>query len=755
MPLTTKEGVNVLSTWEQPKKKVLGKWMAAARRAPVSAVSLLLCLLALPPGGMGRAAAQASEDAPAGLEIKLPEGEAIGFRAVYIGSDGNQLFNARRVILGSREGGASYKQRLVETLLSGGFVGRRADRPEWLYYLSQTEIQEGQWSAVMHWYDAQQGLTPRPYTGSRLPKTGVSVAEVYIFIEALNSWMLKEQRAALPQLKGALGYARLPTEAEWEFAARGGIEMLEQHPDRFDRPYPYEELGNHEWYKQSAGNRVRDCASEHVKPNPVGLYDMLGNVEELTMSLFGPEYQQGRFGQLAIRGGNYGTSAADLSAAMRTEALTHAKDGAPYRSPKIGFRLALSTSISSMQVTPDTLDRAFAEYEQRRGLTAPGPAGQSSPAAQSDDEERAFLQTQIERVTAENGRLERSLRDLERQVVSHSAPAPDDPVLAARLRDLETLLRLREADLRSANELLNVARTDTVAVSTERDRLRSVVQRLETDKASLQTELNAVWGSLREAQSRDSTSRGRLDDLTGLLTRKGNEAEQARQQLERCRAQQIPAQPPAFQASSLVACQASLRDSQSESRHLSDVVSRLERERSSARDAVTQLRLVAERLAERDLQIEDLKRQQAQFADIGRRNTARVGDIEKRYLEALVREASANAHIGWRTLTRLSYLDTKDRQDPLFRQRYDEAAQMVRRYWDLVVKIAVETQEDVFPEVKSELEHLYRSKERAGLAEQQRKSLDLMERHVRLARSGRLSAPDNLVETFSDQPEMR
>ncbi|MCI5159414.1 MAG: hypothetical protein D3906_13470 [Candidatus Electrothrix sp. AUS1_2] len=132
--------------------------------------------------------------------------------------------------------------------------------------------------------------------------------------------------------------------------------------------------------------------------------------------------------------------------------------------------------------------------------------------------------------------------------------------------------------------------------------------------------------------------------------------------------------------------------------------------------------------------------------------------VRKRYLEALMRQASAEAYIGWRILKkRDAYLRGTGRNaaDGKAQEALAEASQMINDYWQFVVQIAEETRSDMFPEVKQNLADWLRNREKIGGSVEQRKALDLIERHVADVRSGHSQFPDDLIDTFLDQPEFQ
>ncbi len=129
------------------------------------------------------------------------------------------------------------------------------------FYLSKYEVTQKQWVAIM-------GNNPSYFKGDNLPVESVSWNDVQQFIRKLNT-------------KTGVSF-RLPTEAEWEYAARGGNKS---------KGYKYsgsDNVGSVAWYSGNSNNKTHPVGTK--QPNELGLYDMSGNVWEWCADWYGGDY---------------------------------------------------------------------------------------------------------------------------------------------------------------------------------------------------------------------------------------------------------------------------------------------------------------------------------------------------------------------------------------------------------------------------------------------------------------------------------
>ena len=138
------------------------------------------------------------------------------------------------------------------------------------FYMQNTEVTQGQWRALM-------GNNPSYFSscGDTCPVEWVSWEDAQAFVQALN------------EHEGTTAY-RLPTEAEWEYAARGGNDTafsnggisLTQDCCEYDA-----NLDAVAWYCDNSNDTTHPVAQK--QPNAVGLYDMHGNVLEWCLDYYG------------------------------------------------------------------------------------------------------------------------------------------------------------------------------------------------------------------------------------------------------------------------------------------------------------------------------------------------------------------------------------------------------------------------------------------------------------------------------------
>ncbi len=182
------------------------------------------------------------------------------------------------------------------------------------FYLGKYEVTQGQWQAVM-------GSNPSRFTGDpNLPVEQVSWEEVQTFARKLNA-------------REGVAVYRLPTEAEWEYAARARATTAYGFGNHASK------LGGYAWYGDNAGGRTHPVGGG--KPNTWGLYDIHGNVWEWVQDWYGPYEVDAAIdppgsstGSYRVyRGGGWGTFAGNCRSSDRNF------DTPDTRLAGLGFRL--------------------------------------------------------------------------------------------------------------------------------------------------------------------------------------------------------------------------------------------------------------------------------------------------------------------------------------------------------------------------------------------------------------------------------
>ena len=183
------------------------------------------------------------------------------------------------------------------------------------YYIGETEVTQALWEAVM-------GSNPSEFKGDDLPVEKVSWKDCQTFISKLNALTGK--------------YFRLPTEAEWEFAARGGNQSRHTQYSGSSR------IDDVAWYDGNSGDKPHPVKTK--QPNELGIYDMTGNVWEWCLDWYGSysSYAQtdptgvGSGSKRVFRGGSFASDSRYCRSSCRYSSTPE------FSSDALGLRLVLS-----------------------------------------------------------------------------------------------------------------------------------------------------------------------------------------------------------------------------------------------------------------------------------------------------------------------------------------------------------------------------------------------------------------------------
>lgn len=189
------------------------------------------------------------------------------------------------------------------------------------YYIGKFEVTQSEWKAVM-------GTNPSKFKlcGTDCPVENVSWNDVNEFMRNLNAKSGKK--------------IRLPTEAEWEYAARDRGKK-----EKYAGSNEESALGVYAWYLINSGGKTQPVGRK--KPNALGIYDMTGNVMEWVSDWYSIDYyrlspKENPEGPAAgtfrvYRGGGWNNGPKSMSTTFR-------KIGAipSYSLENLGFRLAIT-----------------------------------------------------------------------------------------------------------------------------------------------------------------------------------------------------------------------------------------------------------------------------------------------------------------------------------------------------------------------------------------------------------------------------
>lgn len=402
--------------------------------------------------------------------VPMPCAGAMAFRAVGIEGDGSETgaLRDRVVELGSdaEETGYAEYRRLAPIAGSFGAASLGSD-----IGIGDHGLLIGKYETTRAQFDAVSAVSagrpcPKPSPGGRLPKGEVGWHEAVDFAHAWSLWLRQQAdgladctsglEPCLPRVDGVPAFVRLPTETEWEYAARGGdrVSSADFREPRYPMP---DGIARQVWFNESAEGRIRPIGV--LAANPVGLHDVYGNLEEIVLEPFRLrrlDRPHGQAGGYVVRGGSVHSSREEIRASLRREVPLYDDRGA-VATKDTGFRVVLSAPVltgaervaavraawlrlGTEIAGSDAVDPIPMPTAESRPLPAPVPETPSPPTA---------LATPLSDEPFEDPVME----------LSHLARATTDPAMTGRIERLRGVIassaqRLYEQRARAAREAL-------------------------------------------------------------------------------------------------------------------------------------------------------------------------------------------------------------------------------------------------------------------------------------------------------------
>ncbi len=249
-----------------------------------------------------------------------------------------------------------------------------APKGDFYYYaIGKYEISDLQWAAVM------ENTCPTPTAENIRPKAEISWYEAMDFSQKYTMWLLQNGPQNLPKFDGDtrnVGFLRLPTETEWEYAARGGHTSSTQEIREHDF-FPHaasESYADFAVFRPEDGTRIEENTARigSRKPNKLGLYDTAGNAAEMVMDVFRFSLGgrlHGSAGGFVRKGGSYLSGTAEILPGRREEVAFFNASG-PMKTRDLGFRLVISGINTPGGSRPDTLQSEWKDAGESNPLAA-------------------------------------------------------------------------------------------------------------------------------------------------------------------------------------------------------------------------------------------------------------------------------------------------------------------------------------------------------------------------------------------------
>lgn len=394
----------------------------------------------------------------------------------------------------------AFYDRRYNTALSGAFSLEDLP-PDWrklapkgqnyFYLVAKYEVSNLQWQAVM---DGACPATQPPAADAAKPVTDISWYAAVDFTQKYTAWLLQNSPQSLPHFSGDnrnVGFVRLPTETEWEYAARGGHmagsqQLLQE--DFFALP-PGANKEDYAVYRPEGSARVEDTANiGSRKPNPLGIYDTAGNAAEMVLDAFRFSLAgrlHGSAGGFVRKGGSFLSGEAEILPGRREETPFFMADG-PAHARDMGFRPVISGINTPGGSRPQELQ---AEWSK---------AGESMSAAGYDTQAARNPLEELDRllVSAPNEAVKKNLQELRNTIKENNIMLERQKQLEAQslLRTgvymTETIRNYSSRRKSLQSQLEGMQRDSKTAKGAELEKLRQIMDTAHRGLVMLDTSLD-------------------------------------------------------------------------------------------------------------------------------------------------------------------------------------------------------------------------------------------------------------------------
>lgn len=405
------------------------------------------------------------------IVLPMPCGGSMVFRKVetnLFSDPGAGMYADRAIRLGwDGARSSAYREGEWKSFVAGGLM----DESSRYYLIGKYELTQDQVNAL---------FTPDCSDDDvdfGAPHTGMTWFDAINLSHLYSVWLHENATDDLPVSVGTTAYVRPPTEAEWEFAARGGLQVSdsERRNERFPMEAPLQD------YAFYSGDGVSNGDLQYIgkrRANPLGLFDVYGNAFEIVFDPFRLNKggrMHGHFGAMTIKGGSIRSGAEEIRSGTRQEVPLYNAGvaGSVTRRADVGIRLVISGVSTGDQSHSDMLSSVWDDLvDSRAAIDVAQPPVQLLRQIADESEEQA-LRDRLNSIAAD---LENNLRERdELEVLALENQIRSGALMVSRLHSLalsiENMRQLRvHLEDRSPSNLPD--ETDDV----RRERLRLVEQ---------------------------------------------------------------------------------------------------------------------------------------------------------------------------------------------------------------------------------------------------------------------------------------